>query len=191
MLGKGHMSTAKFGTLRLTELSKGLPGITPQYGGMLAEAGAVCFEDQNHPNGVELKVDGTFQAKYQTFWEPVTDQMIRCYNDEERATELGAYGVALLLVLDLTGNTVIQTSRRGTGFDFWLGKAEGGEELPFQNKERLEVSGIRSGDNSRIRARVNDKLKQVQTSDATALPALIVVVEFSAPLSQMVRNERN
>lgn len=185
------MSPAKFGILKLVELSKGLPGITPDFGSTLAEAGAVCFEDQNHPNGVELKVDGVFQARYQVFWQQVTDQMVRCYNDEEFATELGAYGVAFLLILDLTDYTIIKRSRRGTGFDYWLGKAENGEELPFQNKERLEVSGIRSGDNSRVKSRVNKKLKQVQASNATALPAFIVVVEFSAPLSQMVRNERN
>jgi len=117
--------------------------------------------------------------------------MIRCYNDEESTTELGAYGVAFLLILDLTDYTIIKRSRKGTGFDYWLGKAQENEELPFQNKERLEVSGIRSGDNSRVKARVNEKLKQVQPSNDTALPALIVVVEFSAPLSQMVRNERN
>jgi len=185
------MSPAKLGTLRLMELSKGLPGITPAFGQTLAEAGAVCFEDQNHANGVELQVQGTFQAKYQVFWQQVTDQLIRCYNDEESTTELGAYGVAFLLVLDLTGYTVIKRSRRGTGFDYWLGRAQDNEELPFQNKERLEVSGIRTGDDSRIKARVNEKLRQVQSSNTTALPALIVVVEFSAPLSRMVRNERN
>jgi hypothetical protein len=185
------MGSGRRRTLTLTELSKGLPGITAAFGQMLAEAGAVCFQDQKHPNGVELKVDGTFQAKYQVFWQQVTEQMIRCYNDEEPATELGAYGVAFLLVLDLTDYTIIKRSRRGTGFDYWLGKAQDNAELPFQNKERLEVSGIRSGDNSRVKARVNEKLKQVQPSDSTALPALIVVVEFSAPLSQMVRNERN
>jgi len=185
------MESGKRGTLTLTELSKGLPGITPAFGQTFAEAGAVCLEEQNHANGVELQVQGTFQAKYQVFWQQVTDQMLRCYNDEGTTTELGAYGVAFLLVLDLTDYTVIQTSRRGTGFDYWLGTAEDSEGLPFQNKERLEVSGIRSGDNSRIKARVNEKLKQVQPSDATALPALIIVVEFSAPLSQMVRNERN
>ncbi len=185
------MESSKRGTLTLTELAKGLPGITPAFGQTLAEAGAVCFEDQNHPNGVELKVDGTFQAKYQVLWQQVTEQLIRCYNDEESTTELGAYGVAFLLILDLTDYTIIKRSRRGTGFDYWLGKAQDNEELPFQNKERLEISGIRSGDNSRIKARVNEKLKQVQPSNATALPALIVVVEFSTPLSRVVRNERN
>ena len=117
--------------------------------------------------------------------------MTRCYNDEESTTELGAYAVAFLLVLDLTDYTVIKRSRRGTGFDYWLGTGDDSETFPFQNKERLEVSGIRSGDNSRIKARVNDKLKQVEPSNPTTLPALIVIVEFSAPLSEVVRNERS
>ena len=184
------MQSDRHETLTLTELEKGLPGITPAYGQTLAEAGAVCFEEQNHSSGVELNVDGAFQAKYQIFWQQITVQMMRSYNDEDSATELGAYGVAFLLVLDLTDYTIIEKSRRGTGFDYWLGKAQDDKELPFQNKERLEVSGIRNGDNSRVKSRVNEKLKQVQISDPTGLPALIVVVEFSAPLSQMVRNER-
>jgi hypothetical protein len=185
------MELGRRGTLTLTDLSKGLPAITPAFGQMLAEAGAVCFQDQRHPNGVELKVDGTFQAGFEVFWQQVTEQMIRCYNDKESTTELGAYGVAFLLVLNLTDYTIIRRSRRGTGFDYWLGTAQDDAELPFQNKERLEVSGMRSGDSGRVKARVNEKLKQVQPSDSSALPALIVVVEFSAPLSEMARNERN
>jgi hypothetical protein len=185
------MASGRRGTITLTKLATGLPGITSAFGQTLAEAGAICFEDQNHPNGVQLRVNGTFEAEYQVFWQQITEQMIRCYNDEESTTELGAYGVAFLLILDLTDYTIIKRSRKGTGFDYWLGKPQGNEELPFQNKERLEVSGIRSGDNSRIKARVSEKLKQVHPSNDTALPALIVVVEFSAPLSQMVRNERN
>ncbi len=161
------MESGRRGTITLAKLATGSPGITSAFGQTLAEAGAVCFEDQNHPNGVELKVNGTFEAKYQVFWQQVTDQMIRCYNDEESTTELGAYGVAFLLILDLTDYTIIKRSRRGTGFDCWLGQAQENEELPFQNKEGLEVSGIRSGDNSRIKTRVNEKLKQVKPSNAT------------------------
>lgn len=185
------MNSGKHGTLTLTDLSRGLPGITPKYGEMLAEAGAVCFEDQKHTHGVELQVKGTFQAKYQVFWQPVTDQMMRCWNDEEYTTEHAAYGVAFLIILDLTDYTVIEKSRKGTGFDYWLGKAEGSKELPFQDAARLEVSGIRSGDDSLVKSRLNEKLKQIKRSDSTSLPALVIIVEFSAPLSHLVRNERS
>lgn len=185
------MEQAKNRTLTLTDLAKGLPGITSAFGTMLAEAGAVCFADRQHSNGVELKVDGSFQAKFQVYWQQISEQMKRCYNDEEFTTELGAYGVAFLLVLNLTNHTILKRSRRGTGFDYWLGKTNDKDVLPFQDKQRLEVSGIRNGDNSAVKARVNQKIKQTQPSDKTGLPALIVVVEFSAPLSQVISNERN
>jgi hypothetical protein len=58
--------------LRLTELREGLPGITPTVGAYLAEAGAIRFEDQNHPEGVKLTVDGRFEALYEVYWQNVT-----------------------------------------------------------------------------------------------------------------------
>ena len=113
--------------------------------------------------------------------------MRRSWNDAEYTTEQGAYGVAILLVLGLTEYTVIEKARKGPGFDYWLGRAEDSEGLPFQNVSRLEVSGIRSGDDSFVRARVNEKLKQVAPSDSSDLPAYVVVVEFGSPLSQVVK----
>lgn len=174
------------GTLTLGELSNGLPAITAEYGSVLAQAGAICFEDQNHQNGVELEVKGTYQAKYQVYWQPVTEQMLRCWNDAEFTTEQGAYGVAILLMIDLTEYTIIERSRRGSGFDYWLGNKDN-NGLPFQNVARLEVSGIRSGDESLVKARVSQKIKQVSPTDATKLPAYVVVVEFNKPLSQVVK----
>lgn len=182
------MDSGKAGELTLTKLAEGLPGVTPAFGSALAEAGAICFEDQNHPDGVELRVDGTFTARYRVYWQEVTDQMLRCWSDPEDTTEHAAYGVAFLLILDLTEYTVISRSLKGTGFDYWLAKEEGEGELPsFQNKARLEVSGIRSGSVSRVQARVRQKLEQVEPSDRLSYPAYIVVVEFSTPLSQVVR----
>ena len=181
------MDSGKARELALTKLAEGLPGITPAYGSALAEAGAICFEDQNHPEGVELKVDGAFTAKYKVYWQEVTDQMLRCWNDPEDTTEHAAYGVAFLLMRDLTEYTVISRSLKGTGFDYWLAKEEHEDEPPsFQNKARLEVSGIRSGDISRVQARVRQKLEQVKPSDSLLFPTYIVVVEFGVPLSQVV-----
>jgi hypothetical protein len=48
---------------------------------------------------------------------------------------------AILLMRALTGYTVIERSRKGTGFDWWLGT----EDNLFQGKVRLEVSGILRG----------------------------------------------
>lgn len=185
------MTTYNTKDLILRDLANGLPAMTPEFGAVLAQAGAICFEERAHPNGVELLVEGTYSAKCKVFWQNVTDQMRRNWNDLERATEYGAYGVAILLVLNLTGYTVVSTSRKGTGFDFWLGKKDERDQLLFQGKARLEVSGIREGNPTKVRARVKQKLEQVGPSNSTRLPAYIIVVEFNTPLSHMVKNEPN
>ena len=182
------MGTGEVRELILTQLVEGLPAVTPAFGAALAEAGAICFEEQNHPNGVELNVDGAFTATYKVYWQKVTDQMLRCWNDYEVTTEHAAYGIAFLLICDLTEYTVIERARKGTGFDFWLGKGGNEGELPLQ-KARMEVSGIRRGNHSRVQARVRQKLEQVKPSDSLDLPAYIIVVEFSIPLSKVVKKD--
>ena len=167
----------------LTKLGEGLPAITPSFGAALAEACAICLQDQGHAQGVELQVSGEFTTRFQLYWQTVTEQMLRCWNDQEFATEQAAYGITFMLVQQLTSYTVIERSRKGTGFDYWLGQES---ESLFQNKVRLEVSGIRRGDDSRLKARVRQKIEQTNPSDG-ALPAYIVVVEFSQPRSVMVQ----
>lgn len=168
--------------LVLTDLAQGLPAITPSFGAALAEAGAVCLKEQGHSQGVEITVDGNFTTKFKLYWQLVTEQMLRCWNDQEFTTEQAAYGIAFLIVRELTDLTVIERSRKGTGFDYWLGTLDTDKELPFQNKVRLEVSGIRKGDDNRVKARVKQKKEQTKLTDGT-FPAYIIVVEFSIPLS--------
>jgi hypothetical protein len=168
--------------LIITDLASGLPAITPSFGAALAEACAVCLEEQGHSQGMEITVDGDFNTKFELRWQPVTEQMLRCWNDEEFTTEQAAYGIAFLIIREITDLTVIERSRKGTGFDYWLGTLDADEELPFQNKVRLEVSGIRKGNGSRIQARVKQKKEQTKASDGL-FPAYIIVVEFSTPLS--------
>lgn len=85
--------------------------------------------------------------------------------------------------MKLTDLTIIERSRKGTGFDYWLGNQDSTAILPFQHMARLEVSGIRKGNQSQINARVKQKTEQTGASDAEGLPAYIIVVEFSRPIS--------
>ncbi|MDM3861062.1 MAG: hypothetical protein PT118_14715 [Aphanizomenon gracile PMC644.10] len=172
--------------LVITKLEQGLPAITPAFGATLAEACAICLNNQGYIQGIELTVQGEFTAVFKLYWQEVTDQMLRCWNDSEYTTEQAAYGIAFLIIQELTHYTVIERSRRGTGFDYWLGKKGDNNELPFQNAVQLEVSGIRKGDDSRIKARIKQKLEQFSPTDGT-LPAYIVVVEFSNPLAFIVK----
>jgi hypothetical protein len=77
---------------------------------------------------------------------------------------------------------VVERSKKGPGFDYWLGNEdEDGEEL-FQRKARLEVSGILSGSRLQVQARVRQKKEQMKPSDRLA-PGYVAVVEFGTPIA--------
>lgn len=168
----------------LEDLKKGCPGVTPDLGGFFAESGAVCLENQGHQREVNLKIYGDFQDSIKVTWHPATEQMLKAYNDLQDATENGAYGMAILLILNLTEYTILQKSIKGTGFDFWLGK-KGQTNLLFQEKIRLEVSGILKGDQKKVDQRFKEKSNQTNRSDDSGLDAIIAIIEFSLPLSKL------
>ena len=172
-------------TLDLTELANGTPGITPDFGKMLSEAAIVCLEDQSHSSGVLMNLLGIYDnIRCLIEWNNGTDQMRRCYNDKQFATENGAYGIAILLIQEIMDLTALQRSRKGTGFDWWVGGKDQ-NDAPFQNSARLEVSGILNGTHSDISGRVRQKIRQTTLSDGTSLPAIIIVVEFGMPCSRV------
>ncbi len=160
------------------------PGITESIGRFMTEAIAVCLDSQGHKSSALLTVKGAFEGQYALEHGPVTDQMLRGHNDSEVATEYGAYGISILLIDVNTDLTVIERSRKGTGFDYWLGMKDSPAPY-FQHKARLEVSGIRNGTDGAVDSRVKTKIEQTQRSAGT-LPAYIAVIEFSAPKAKVV-----
>jgi hypothetical protein len=150
------MTEDRIPIIDILQLGEGLPAITPVFGSALVEAIAICLQDQDHPSGHEFFIEGDFQTQVRFNYPTVTEQIQRCWNDEEYTTEQAAYGIAFLLIRHLTPLTVIERSRRGSGFDYWLGLAQ--TNLPFQRMTRLEVSGIRQGNRRLVNARV--KLKK-------------------------------
>lgn len=171
--------------LALDDLGKGTPGVSPEYGRSLAQAAAVCLDSQGHSSPTEMPVKGDASAEVDLEWETPDERARRSWADMEFATEQGAYGIATLLVPKVSDWTVAERSRKGTGFDYWL--ADQDDEGPlFQNKARLEVSGILSGTDSTLNSRVKQKLEQTTPSDG-ALPALVVVVEFGGPTSKVAK----
>ena len=150
----------------------------------MAEAGSVCLESEGHTQGVQLTVRGDVNNRYSVRWHPVDDQARRAWGDATEATEYGAAGIAALLTERVLPYTIIERSMKDTGFDYWLG--DGASDLPMERVARLEVSGIRHGNDSDIRRRVKDKLKQTDRSDSVFLPAYVIVVEFGNPLAEVV-----
>ncbi len=174
-------SSAKLIDLEL--LATGIDGLSPRSGGGLAEACAVCMEDRGHSSGVDLKVIGSWKTSFQLKWVAVTDQPRRSWNDLPYSAEQGGYGLAILLMRKLAGLGVVERSKKGPGFDYWLGEKDA---QPFQKKARLEVHGTLQSNASQVEYKTKVKLKQTDRSDGT-FPAYVVVVEYSAPLSNVVK----
>ena len=173
--------------LDLNELGKGsITAISPAVGAALAEVGGVCMESQGHEQGVALTVRGYHKNCYAVVWPCITEQSRLTWNDPENATEHGAVGVAVLIAKAITGYEIVRQSRKGTGFDYWMGKTS---DEGFANKAGLEISGIRKGDNRIIRKRVNEKLRQTDRPDDPKLEIYVIVVEFGAPIAEVRKNE--
>ncbi len=172
----------------LENLSTGSPGITRACGTGLAEAACVCLDHQGHTSPTSMKIRGQVMAEAAVTWQIPTDQARRCWADLEVATEHGACGVASLLLREISDLQVVERSKKGTGFDYWLGDKDDPAAL-FQGKARLEVSGIRNGSDSVVATRVRQKLRQTERSEGT-LPAVVIVVEFSRPQCRVVEKCR-
>ncbi len=176
------MSTSTNKVISLVSLATGMPGLTVACGTMLAESAAVCLEERKHLTGVALGLTGMRIEGFQLHWAVVDEQQRRCYKDLQEATERGACGIAILLLKELTGKVVVERSRKGPGFDYWLGDAD--DDLLFVGKARLEVSGILSGTIGQVAARVSQKKEQIKPSDDLA-PGYIAVVEFGNPTAHV------
>jgi hypothetical protein len=180
-------------TLHLNDLCQNKPdrpGWSLTFGATCADAAAVCLDDQGHPERVELKINGIQSGELELQWNQIDDITRRFNADQEVATEYGAYGIAALIMPQITHYTIIERSVKGKGFgfDFWLGSIDDTETL-FQRKARLEVSGIRKGTETIIQSRVKMKLKQISPSDTVA-PGYVAVIEFGTPEARIVEKCR-
>jgi len=168
--------------LELENITRGFPGMTKTRCWDLLEACIVCLSRHNHPNdGTLLLMRGDTEKMIPLVWTTVFDhQMDRTWRDQEEATEYGAACIGILIALEELDYEVFERSVKGTGFDYWLGRKG---DLLLQRIARLEVSGIFHGAD-KVDARFRAKIKQVEQSNITGLPAYLCVVEFGTPLAK-------
>jgi hypothetical protein len=169
-------------TINLNDICQGLPGLTTVSGRHLFEACVVCLARNNHNSiGTEFRVSGDMDIVYRLIWDNIfDDQLDRTWADQFYATEHGAVCLAILLALKLTDFTIIEKSARKNGFDYWLGQKD---DILFQKKARLEISGIFIGDTGDVNQRFRVKVRQTDQSDNLKLSAYIGIVEFSKPMA--------
>lgn len=171
----------------LEHLEEGYYSLSKRKAAAHAEASFYCLTAQNQVSGVEMEVQGTFTETFCIVWDyTMTEQIERTWRERNEATDEGACGIAFLLITNLTEYNDIGRAYHLSGFDYYLGFK--GAQEPFDKAAKLEVSGIRAAKkNSEITQRVKEKLDQTNVSDGDGLPTYVIVVEFSAPISQVVR----
>jgi hypothetical protein len=166
-------------------LTKGELGLTASGGAYFAEAAAYCLHAQRHPNPVRLSLSGDLPGTASLEWASITEAHRRTHADLQEAAEFGACAIGIIIAVQLTRLSGVERAVKGTGIDFWLVKDSDDRGI-FQRSARLEVSGILSGSETTIRARVNQKLAQTKPTDKAGLPAYVAVVEFSSPQARFL-----
>ena len=174
--------------IHLDDLRNGCSGILPSLGSFMCDCVIYLFASQGHLSGVTLEVetnDGNLD--FVVTWEGgLSLEMERTMNDEERATDYGAMGMALLLVMYLTDYQHFTFARRGTGIDFTL-YLKRPTVINQPPDARLEISGIREASRTNTTTtRYKLKVEQVKQSDSMNVPVYIVITEFSTPKSLFI-----
>ena len=164
----------------LEDILKGTPGITSVEGANLLENCIVMLHRQGHKPTTTLELAGISYIPIDIIWrDNCTLQMERTYADQQVNTERAAVCLSILLTLKLTDYTIIMRSRKGTGFDYYLGQKE---IQTFEPQARLEISGIENETKTNtIEGRFRQKMEQTSPTDASGLPAYISIIEFSKP----------
>lgn len=172
--------SATFKQICIRPINLRTPAITGSYATMLGEAAAVWFEENSHASGVALNLAGVSTQTFAIQWQKLEAAHKSTYADLQEATEFGAYGIALVVIREVTGKTAIERSAKGGGFDWWIGDSEDPSGLPFHGKARLEVSGILRDRGGALETRLQVKRLQTDSSDSLG-PAIIAIIEFGQP----------
>lgn len=171
--------------LRIDDLTKGQPGISPPAGAFLAEAAAFCMVENGHQLGVTLKLEGDFKEQFRVSWTHIiSDLHRRTWADTEEVTEYGAMGIAVLLTLQLTNYKILARLKKGQRTDYLLGDPTNINHP----SAKLEVSGIwTEKPGNTINIRIGRKKKRINELQNRSFPIYIAVIEFNSPKSKFIK----
>lgn len=173
-------------------LLEGSRGVNREMLAYHSQAAALCLQKQGHNSPKEGKVGGDWSGPMSISWKRKEQKSLENVWENEHATELGATVIALSLVAHknykVSKRAQRRDSNRRTGFDYWL---ENNSNNPsgFEDRVRLEVSGILRGTGGQINQRVREKAKRIQRLDNPDYRAIILIVEFSNPRVQVCQRQ--
>jgi len=109
-------------------------------------------------------------------WENPSTAVLRAHANDIDATEQGAYAVSFAAIEALAGLVAVRRAETLTGADYYAAPL-GVDADDLEACVRLEVSGVDAGDESAVRRRLRQKLRQTEKGRSN-LPALAAVVGF-------------
>jgi len=104
--------------LDLSYFAQGTPCLSPARAAAMAEAAVVCLMYHGHRSGVQLSCE---DPQVQLVWTAPDHRAVQSHDDLQEATEEGATAIAILWVRSRSGLQVVRRSRKGPGFDWYLG----------------------------------------------------------------------
>ncbi len=148
------MTITNIDRLDLNTLGEGRYCFTQSVGLAMVEACIVCLADQSHTSGVIVLLEGVVEQELPLLWDgTVTDTMRRAWGNRPKTTQWAAHGIALLLIEEVMGYTVLERISRKDGFNYWLGDVTD-NMVSAERKARLIVSGLRQASRGQVAARI-------------------------------------
>ena len=175
--GNSQESTTNEAIPDLHELHERHPGLTEFLCKSLAEAAEVCLY-RHHEPPVNIDVEYRDHQSSRTLNWSVPDEVAKkAHNNSNDATEDGAYSVSLAVLEVEVGLVTYGRTKTKTGADWWVGPPGGSLDLDFEDKIRLEVSGIDAGSLAQFQQRLRSKIQQTIDGNSDT-PAIAAIVEF-------------
>ena len=158
----------------------------------MAEAIAFCLTMQGFESGISLKIEGDFTEIFQVIWSDIIDEGIKkSWQDWKEATEEGAMGLSILVLMELTAYNYFERSHQTTGYDFWLDIIKDDDWRNIERKKlaKLEISGIwKATKSNTVNMRISQKIKQVEKVKLEVnLPIIVSVIEFGTPKVKLIK----
>lgn len=153
--------------------------ISEAYGNMLEEALALAMHGVGHGSSAIFRLSSWRGATEVTVDLPLPKSTTLSSLGREEAIEWGASALSIGIIRQELGFEVVERSRGGQGFDYWLAPKELQSDILALFKGSLwalEVSGLVSSRESATQARLRDKIQQLRA--AGLKQGLISIVNF-------------
>lgn len=184
------MATPAKQKLRLESLHERHTGLTASLGGTFFEAASVCLS-RHHDSPIDMNIvcNGETSTQLVEFPKPEV-RVLNAWANNIDTTESGAYGVSLAAVEIEEQLVAFRRAETLTGADWYVAPI-GTQPYDLEKCLRLEVSGVDTGGQSVVKARLRQKVEQTKRGSSN-LPAIASVVGFKekAVAIQKVSDEK-